>query len=86
MNQWLEPGSQDAHVQAEALAKELSRKGFGIVIYTTGGHQVHPCIQVTTPTWWFTEVTEFIYVAPGDDGGWQFWWSPWMSVHHDRPY
>ena len=75
MTTYLEPGSLIARAQAAMLAKLLNSKGFETVVRQDGGHAVHPCIQITTPRWRLTKVTEFIYVAPTDKGDWWFWWS-----------
>lgn len=64
----------DPHEQAEALASELRTKGFAATVYNkTGGHRDHPCIQVGSGRWRLIDVTEFVYVAPDDDGEWWFW-------------
>ena len=75
MSNWITPESQQRHAQAGALATALAAKGHSVVIHKTGGHALHPCIQVTADRTrpWFG--TEFIYLAPDDDGQWWFWWS-----------
>jgi len=64
---WLGP-----RVQAEALAGILNGKGFTTTVLTGGGHQHHPCVEITGGPRW--QGTEWVYAAP-EDGNWWFWWS-----------
>ena len=84
MTGWARPGWREAHVQADALAKALAAKGFVTVVHKTGGHLSNPCVGVTSGRWRLVEISEFIYVAPGEDGAWWFWWS-WESLERIVP-
>ena len=69
-------GWQDAHVYADAFAKELASKGFPTIVYKKNEHRYHPCVQISLGRWSLIETTEYIYVAPDEDSGvWWFWWS-----------
>jgi hypothetical protein len=60
--------------QLEALAGELSRRGFATSV--TGAalqHHHHPCVRVTNIH--IARMSEDVYAAPGKDGQWAFWWS-----------
>ena len=83
MSGWLSPGWETAHAQADALAKALAARGFVTVVYKTGGHLSHPCVEVTSGRWRLVEITEFIYLAP-EDGAWWFWWS-WDELERIVP-
>jgi hypothetical protein len=61
----------DAAAQVEALARELSRRGFAATV-TTSGTQRHPSVRVANKK--VTRMWEDIYAAP-TDCEWFFWWS-----------
>jgi hypothetical protein len=69
-------------VQAEALADALHQRGITTIVLAKGGHRAHPCVQAALRrTWYLTGNVfaeqgraTFIYLAPGDDGRWWFWW------------
>ena len=61
----------DAAAQVEALAHELSRRGFATTV-TASGAQRHSSVRVANKK--VTRMWEEVYVAPAD-GGWFFWWS-----------
>jgi hypothetical protein len=61
----------------QTLAYALTLKGFTTVVYKNGGHQSHPCVQISNGSMWRTPGKEFIYVAP-EDGVWWFRWS-WLE-------
>jgi hypothetical protein len=61
----------DATAQVEALADELSRRGFGTAVSANRLH--HPCVRVVNKD--ATRMWEDVYAAPGRDGQWSFWWS-----------
>lgn len=61
----------DPRAQVEALAGELSRRGFATTV-TTSGAQRHPSVRVANKK--VTRLWEDIYAAPAD-GEWFFWWS-----------
>jgi hypothetical protein len=62
----------DATAQVEALAHELSRRGFATTV-TTGDGRRHPCVRVVNRD--AAHMQEDVYAAPGTDGQWSFWWS-----------
>jgi hypothetical protein len=61
----------DATVQVEALARELSQRGFATTVRANGPR--HPCVRVTNTH--VARMSEDVYAAPGRDGQWSFWWS-----------
>jgi hypothetical protein len=63
----------DAAAQVEALAGELSRRGFATSVTGAALHHHHPCVRVTNTH--VTRMSEDVYAAPGRDGQWAFWWS-----------
>jgi hypothetical protein len=63
----------DATVQVEALARELSRRGFATSVTRAGMGHHHPCLRVTNTH--LARMSEDVYAAPGSDGQWAFWWS-----------
>lgn len=61
-----------ATARVEALARELSRRGFATTVTTVNG-QHQPCLRVVNkqaPRMW-----EDVYAAPDFGGQWSFWWS-----------
>jgi hypothetical protein len=64
----------DAAAQVEALACELSRRGFATsVARAAPHHQHHPCVRVTNTH--VTRMSDDVYAAPDAGGNWAFWWS-----------
>ena len=63
----------DAAAQVEALAGELSRRGFATSVTKAGPHHHHPCMRVANIQ--VARMCEDVYAAPGGDGNWAFWWS-----------
>jgi len=72
MSRAAETISLDPRAQAEALAAALDGMGFTVTVLKSGGHQFHPCVQVSGGSHW--QGTECVYAAP-EDGHWWFWWS-----------
>jgi hypothetical protein len=70
-------GQFEPRIQAEALADALASQGFTTTVYKAGGHQTHPCIQVSWGAGRYR--TEYIYTAP-DGGPWRFWWSSLVPI------
>jgi hypothetical protein len=70
MTSAVEPACPGPRAQAEALAEALRDKGLAATVLIYGGHQNHPCVQITGGQ---PEV-EWVYAAP-EDGHWWFWWS-----------
>jgi hypothetical protein len=66
--------AMDAAAQVEALAGELSRRGFATSVTGAGiHHHHHPCVRVTNTH--IARMSEDIYAAPDSRGRWAFWWS-----------
>jgi hypothetical protein len=63
----------DADAQVQALAAELSRRGFATSVTGDGLRHHHPCVRVTNTH--VARMSEEVYAAPGRDGQWAFWWS-----------
>jgi hypothetical protein len=63
----------DPRAQVEALAAELSRRGFATSVTRDGLRHHHPCMRVTNTH--IARMSEDVYAAPGRDGNWAFWWS-----------
>jgi hypothetical protein len=61
----------DPRAQLEALAGELSRRGFATAV--AAGQGPHPCVRVVNKG--VARMWEDVYAAPGADGQWSFWWS-----------
>jgi hypothetical protein len=64
----------DPHAQADALAVALSAQGFVVSVYKSGGHQLHPCVEVGSGRWRLVETKDYVYVVPDDAGRHWFWW------------
>lgn len=66
---------KDMRALAEEFADILSRRGFVATIHNTFGHQDkdNPCIEIGCGRWRLVGVTEYVYLAPADDGEWWFW-------------
>jgi len=56
--------------ELEKLAAELDGKTYVVTLETVQGRR--PCLSITNRH--ATQLTEFIYAAPGGDGQWWFWW------------
>jgi hypothetical protein len=67
------PEQVEALTQAEALAKELGRRGFATSVTADGMRHHYPCVRVTNAH--LARMSEDVYAAPGKDGKWAFWWS-----------
>jgi hypothetical protein len=63
----------EAEAQVQALAGELSRRGFATSVTANGLDHHHPCVRVTNTH--VTRMSEDVYAAPGRDGQWAFFWS-----------
>jgi hypothetical protein len=63
----------NAEAQVQALAGELSRRGFATSVTGAGMHHHHPCVRVTNTQ--VARMSEDVYAAPGRDGQWAFFWS-----------
>lgn len=79
---YVEPGWQEAHVWADALAIELQRRGLITRVYHDGGHKPNPCVMVRSERCRSVPRIDFIYLATGKYGDWWFWWS---SLHPIGP-
>jgi hypothetical protein len=69
-----EPVALDPRAQAEALAGALRDNGLTATVLIYGGHQQHPCVEITGGRDWRGNEIEWVYAAP-EDGHWWFWWS-----------
>lgn len=54
----------------EALANDLSARGFTTILVTDKGHP-----NVTVANKAVSRMTETIFAAPAQDGSWWLWWS-----------
>jgi hypothetical protein len=70
MSSVVEPVALDPRAQAEALAEALRGKGLTAIVLVYGGHQFHPCVEITGRD----GQVEWVYAAP-EDSHWWFWWS-----------
>lgn len=67
-----------AHERADDLAWLLDSKGFSVTVYNKGGHADHPCVKVESGRWGLIDRTEYVYLAPAEDGRWWFW-DTWLE-------
>jgi hypothetical protein len=63
-------GDTGGAAELEKLAAELDGKTYAVTLETAAGRR--PCLSITNRH--ATQLTEFIYAAPGGDGEWWFWW------------
>ncbi len=61
----------DPRALVEALAQELSRRGFATAVRANGLR--HPCVRVTNTH--VARMSEDVYAATSRNGQWSFWWS-----------
>jgi len=59
----------EPRTRAEELAQALNGRGLTATVLRSGGHQIHPCVEITSGMG-----VEWVYAAP-EDGHWWFWWS-----------
>ncbi len=56
--------------ELEKLAAELDGRVYAVTLVTSAGRR--PCLSITNRQ--ATQLTEYIYAAPADDGAWWYWW------------
>lgn len=59
-----------ATAQVEALATELSERGFATTVVSSGKYR-----RLTVVNKAASQLSENVYAAPASDGPWWFWWS-----------
>ena len=62
----------EPRARAEELAQALNGRGLTATVLKSGGHEIHPCVEIRGGKDW--QGVEWVYAAP-EDGHWWFWWS-----------